>query len=90
MAIGDLEVTRRSYTYEIDYDMYVAIEDRDFEEDEWKNTLAGRIDQLDGVCDTDYNGHFGPYVFFSIDAEDDAHELNQTIIGMINDWAAGK
>ena len=90
MAIGDLTVTMRSYCYEIEEADYLAIEARDDECDEWKETLCARIEALDGVSRVDYNGHFGANIFFNIDAVDDTHELNEKIILMITDWMTGK
>lgn len=90
MAIGDLSVTCRSYCYEIEDDDFRAIEHRDDACDEWEDTLCARLEALDGVWKVDYNGHFGANIFFNIDTDVDTHELNEKMIGMINDWAAGK
>lgn len=90
MAIGDLTCTMRSYVYEIEIEDFTTIESRDDECDEWKDTLCARLEALEGVTSVDYNGHFGANIFFNIDTENDTHELNETIIGMINGWAAGK
>jgi len=90
MSIGDLTVTMRSYCYEMEVDDFMAVEHRDDECDTWEETLCARLEALEGVSRVDYNGHFGANIFFNIDTEDDTHELNEKMIRMINDWAAGK
>jgi len=90
MSIGDLTVTRRSYCYEIEVEDFIAIEERDDAQDIWEDTLCAQLEAFEGVSRVDYNGHFGPNIFFNIDADIDTHELNEKMIRMINDWAAGK
>lgn len=90
MSIGDLTVTCRSYCYEVEDDDFRAIEKRDDDCETWEETLCARLEALDGVSRVDYNGHFGANIFFNIDADEDTHELNNKMIAMINDWAAGE
>lgn len=44
--------------------------------DDW--TLGERLEKL-GARDIDYDGHFGPNVFFTVDVEDDTPELHTEV-----------
>ena len=99
MTINTMEVTSRSYAYELTDEDYRAVEKRDNDLAEqvfdaggaWnynKHCLSGVLDTLEGVSDTDYNGHFGPFIYFRIDADDDCDELRDTIHRTIQDWIA--
>ena len=95
------DVNRLSISFEISIEDYTAIEERDrirndeSEErgDEWdynKIFLSGILDKIEGVSDTDYNGHFGSYIFFNLLTEDDSpekrEEIRTTIVNYINGW----
>jgi hypothetical protein len=95
------EVTQRSIAFEITNEDYLAIEQRDEDttdaiyesgKRDWdynKHTLSGIIDTIDGVSDADYNGHFGPYVFFKLSAEDDSPEKREEIKNLIVNYING-
>jgi hypothetical protein len=53
----------------------------------YAETLGGRLDTIEGLCDTDYNGHFGPYIFVKIDFPDDTSQTREKIEKTINDYA---
>ncbi len=93
------DVTKLDVTFEITNEDYHAIEQRDRDrndatpDDDWdynKIYLSGILDSIEGVADSDYNGHFGPYVFFSISADSDSpekrEEIKTLIVNYINGW----
>lgn len=47
---------------------YIIDKDNDFEnEDEWDKTLYKILEKIDGVTEVDYNGHFGAYIFVTLE-----------------------
>lgn len=96
------QVTSRSIAFEITNEDYFAIEQRDentadaiYESGkrDWdynKHTLSGILDTIDGVSDADYNGHFGPYVFFNLDANEDTTPKREEIKQTIMDYIKGR
>lgn len=79
------EITRRSYSVEISDDDFDALSDTEsYATDhvalrDGNKTLSEKLDGLPGVSGTDYNGHYGSNVFFTIDAEDDKPKLHKRI-----------
>lgn len=51
-----------------------------------RGSLAGRIDEIEGMYNTDYNGHFGPYIYVNIDHPDDTSQTRAKVIQLINDF----
>ena len=69
------ECVAKQYTIEVDL---AKIMDSDFkkeENDQWDDVLSQQLDRLEGVNAVDYNGHFGPVVFLTVDIEHDTPEL---------------
>ena len=66
-----LEATATSYCFSISIPEFEAMEIRD--EERWEDgeqiALFEILNAMDGVSDTDYNGHFGAYVYFTVNAE---------------------
>ena len=80
----ELECTARDYR--------VAIKDDDFTalthaEDKYlvayEDFLHLKIDNIPGVSDTEYNGHFGSMIYFRVLAEDVSEETHQAILDTI-------
>lgn len=95
------EVTQRSIAFEIAHEDYTAIEKRDRDREDasdeagniWNYNeiyLSGILDHIEGVSDADYNGHFGSYVFFNLDAENDTPEKREEIKTLIVNYINGK
>lgn len=92
------DVNRLSISFEITNEDYFAIEKRDRDRDDAASDrgegdveyLFELLNKIEGVSDTDYNGHFGPYVFFNLDAVDDSpekrEEIRTLIVNYINGW----
>ena len=94
------EVSQLSIAFEITPDDLRAIEDRDNDlADEAAERdapydynsicLSGMLDKIEGVSDADYNGHFGPYIFFNLDTEDDSPAKRVEILTLILDYING-
>ena len=47
--------------------------------------LVNRLDTLKGVSRVEYDGHFGPYVFVTIDVEDDNRATHAAIKKIIKE-----
>lgn len=70
-----LECVSRSYTIEVDL---VKIEASDSEKDihnKQDEILYNQLSKLEGVSNADYNGHFGPYIWLTIEPEFETPEL---------------
>jgi len=66
------ECTSKQYEIEIDDLMAIIDADADHEDDsDWDEVLSEQLDLLDGITDSDYNGHFGNYIFLTIDSKYD-------------------
>ncbi len=77
-----------SKQYEIKIDDLIKITDTDFDHgnnDDWNEVLSTKLDMVSGVTDTDYNGHFGHYIFLRIDSEFDNDVVWNEIEKIIND-----
>lgn len=78
--------TSRSYEIDIDDLMEIIEMDSDCEDDgDWNEILSEKLDMVNGVTDTDYNGHFGHYIFLTIDSEYDDKDTWDTIEKTINE-----
>lgn len=69
-----VECVSRQYTIEVDLK---AIMDSDFQKEEkgqCDDVLNIQLDAIEGVSETDYNGHFGGYVWINIEAKHDTDE----------------
>ena len=85
------ETTASLITYEVSIDDFKAITQRDQDrqdDDNW-NCLSTLLDNIEGVCDTDYNGHFGAAIYFSIDAKYDSPVKRVEITTLILDYIYG-
>jgi hypothetical protein len=80
------ECTMKQYEIEIDDLMKIVDLDKEHENDnEWDEVLSQKLDMLDGITDSDYNGHFGHYIFLKIDSEYDNDKTWDAIETTIKD-----
>lgn len=85
----NFEITARKYAIEIPKDQFLSLLDSEshatkgaaFQKGE--KTLSEKLDELPGVNDTDYDGHFGACIYLTIDADDDTPDLHQQITMVI-------
>lgn len=67
-----IEAFKTSYAIALTVEEFTRILDDDREAfDNDDKDLSQKLDAIDGVYDTDYNGHFGPNVYVTIDKEND-------------------
>ena len=66
--------TRTEYAIEVGVKRLTEILAEDEAELRHRETLSGRLDQIDGVDRANYDGHFGPFVFLRLDVENDNDE----------------
>ena len=52
------------------------------------DTLDRRLDSLDGVENTEYDGFYGPKIFFRVRAEYDTPKLHEQILSLIREYTA--
>ena len=67
----ELAATSTSYCFSISIPEFESMELRDderWEEGEQKG-LYQILDSMEGVSNTEYNGHFGAFVYFTVDTE---------------------
>jgi hypothetical protein len=82
--------THTSYAIPITVDEFSAIDNRDTENANNDDPeLSNILDALDGVWDTDYNGHFGPSIFLTISSDCDTMLLKEKITNIILSYIAG-
>ncbi len=89
MAVGEMITSARLCTFEVTREYFTAITDKDHEVDKWEDTLCYQLGQLDGVRDVDYDGHFGEFIYFTIDDIEDCERLRNEIRIMIHNYARG-
>ena len=85
MSAGEMVIGAREYTYEVTREYFTLICDKDNEVETYEETLVAQLSKL--TRDVDYNGHFGEYIFFTIDDVDDCEELREQIRTMIHTYA---
>ncbi len=66
------EVTQRAYSIEVGIEGLLEIMERD--KDYSTPCVAAKLEKIAGVWKVAYEGHFGPYVYLSVDVEDDTEE----------------
>ena len=66
------EVTQRAYSIEVGIEGLLALLERD--KNYSKPSVCEMLEKIDGVWKVEYDGHFGPYVYLSVDVEDDTEE----------------
>ena len=77
------EVVSTSYAMAIeDVDDYLAIEKYEGDQDASK-CLYMTLERIDGIHTVDYNGHFGAYIYLTVETEHDTKETHDKIINLI-------
>lgn len=80
------ELTRRSYCIEIPVDDFIAVTEA--EGDYGRNglgdkTICDQITKMLRAAEVEYNGHFGSYIYFSMDVEEDTKRNHGKILTVI-------
>lgn len=79
------ECTRREYQVEVPVEVLQRIMDTD-RKGKIADMLFQKMDELPGVYGTEYDGHFGSYIFYGVDALDDTPELHERIFALIRKY----
>jgi hypothetical protein len=66
-----VERVHTQYCINVDLKLIVAHDNAEQEADDWDGVLSTRLDRIEGVFDTNYNGHFGNYIWVTIATEHD-------------------
>ena len=78
--------TMKQYEIEIDNLMEVINKDNELEDvGDFEEILSQKLDMINGITNSDYNGHFGHYIFLNIDSEYDDSETWNLIEKTIKD-----
>jgi len=84
------ECTMKQYAITIDNLMAIVDIDKEHENDgDWDGILSEQLDLLDGITNSDYNGHFGNYIFLTIDSKHDNDKTWDAIETTIKDHIKG-
>jgi len=81
----DRECVAKQYKIKVDLKL---IEDSDFykeNKNQWDEILSKKLDKIKGLNNVDYNGHFGPYIWLTIETECDTSETWSEIEKFINE-----
>lgn len=84
-------VASTNWYYELTEDEYCKVTDRDLAEDDLEPpgpSLYERLDKISEVYSVDYNGHFGPYIYYST-SEGEDHPLHDEVAKVIKDYIDG-
>lgn len=66
-------VTMVSYSIEIPLDVYMKLEDWETEQPE-HNCLYSILEKNTNARNVDYNGHYGNFIYFSLEVEDNTRK----------------
>lgn len=78
-----MDIVSKSYSIPIDdVDDFLAIDKYEGELDGSK-CLYLSLETISGVYNVDYNGHFGSYIYLSIEEEHDTKETHKKIFDLI-------
>jgi hypothetical protein len=85
-ALLQLVPTMTHYAIEVTIPNFRKITKRDDRLKQGELALSERLDAVEGLQRTDYNGHFGPFVYVQIEKEFDTPELHAKLIDMIRSY----
>lgn len=76
----NFEIVSKSYAIPIDD--FLAIDKYEGDQDASK-CLYMTLERIDGIHSVDYNGHFGSYIYLTIEEEHDTQETHKKISDLI-------
>ena len=77
-------VTARSYEVEIGVPAMLRLLNREGINSKHKGpSLSEEIDRIMGVYDTDYDGHFGPSIFYKLEDKYEAQGVHEQVFSLI-------
>ena len=88
-AQGDFPLKRKAiatkYSIEMPMDDFCALESYENELPTIDNCLFTTLEKQTYACDVDYNGHFGNYIYLTLETEDDTPEMWADIMRIITE-----
>ena len=78
------EVTAKDYSIEMPMDDFCALSSYE-NELTWDETVADMLDKQTNAVDIDYNGHFGSYIYLTLETDYDTPEAWADIERIITD-----
>lgn len=80
--------TSKAYCIPVGIGLFRAISQTEFDRQVDDETLLDRLSKVDGVFDIEYDGHFGPHLFFSLETQHDTLAKWRQIGKAANAWVA--
>ena len=81
----NFEIVSKSYAIPIDdVDDFLANDKYELDQDASK-CLYMTLERIDGIHSVDYNGHFGAYIYLTIEEEHDTKETHKKISDLIEE-----
>lgn len=74
------ECVARQYSIEVDLRTIMDSDAYLENENKWESSLCHILEKIPGVTNVDYNGHFGPYVWLTIESHLDNEDTWETIM----------
>jgi len=83
------ECVSRTYCMEMPKEDFLKIMERDNEADSEEDVLCYKLEKIAGLFSIDYNGHFGPVIYYSVFAEHDNGKTSNLIEKTVKDHIRG-
>jgi hypothetical protein len=83
------ELTAKQYCVEVTYEEFVKLTDKEFDyqnNNDFDTTLYNELEKINGVNNVDYNGHFGPNIFYIMEEDYASKETDEKIKKIITKW----
>lgn len=86
------EVVARKYSVAIPMDAMLRLLDRESIKNigDYGPTLSSEMDDIMGVYESDYDGHFGAAIYYTVEVGYDSPELHQAVYDLIRKHTAEK
>ena len=79
--------TNSSYALPLTVKNFLKITDYE-SEISYEDTLSDNIDKVEGVDRCDYNGHFGSFIYYTVEEEYDTPKTHDKVEKLVNEWIA--
>ena len=81
-------ILHRRYCIEVPLEGMIRLLERERKLVNIDDMLSTKIDDYMGVFDSNYDGHFGAYVFYTVEDEYDCPELHANIVKLVEEYIA--
>lgn len=83
-----IDVVALSYSLMVSISEFCTITHRDIENG-FEDNLGDRLEKIDGVECVEYDGHFGPHIFFRVDAHEDQDQAQEAVLEAVEQFIGG-